>query len=78
MGHRLTAWIGMLAAAALTLAGCRNAPPFEPPPRADDAIEIPPQSSVIAVPITADLTDLSAQLAREEFRETYGPSIARG
>lgn len=55
----------MLAAAALTLAGCRNAPPFEPPPRADDAIEIPPQSSVIAVPITADLTDLSAQLARE-------------
>ena len=41
------------------------------PPRANDAIKSDPQSSVIAVPISADLSSLSASLEREIPRQLW-------
>ncbi|TMM50502.1 DUF4403 family protein [Qipengyuania marisflavi] len=66
--------IGFLAVAALAglgLSGCQQQPPFAPPPRADEAIKVAPQSSIIAVPVTADLSGLAAQLAREVPRTLW-------
>ena len=57
------------------LAGCSKKEEFTPPPRADDAIETPPQDSVIAVPISADLSSLAARLERELPRQLW--SISR-
>ena len=53
------------ASAALALSGCKNEPEFAPPPRANSVISVEPQNSVIAVPVTADLSGLATQLARE-------------
>ena len=41
------------------------------PPRATDAIKSEPQSSIIAVPIAADLSELSAALEREVPRQLW-------
>jgi hypothetical protein len=43
----------------------------EAPPRATDAIAVPPQASTIAVPITARLDELAAALEREVPRELW-------
>ncbi|WP_374405141.1 DUF4403 family protein [Pelagerythrobacter sp.] len=56
---------------ALALAGCKKDAPTGPPPRANDAIEVPPQSSTIAVPVTADLSALSAALESEVPRTLW-------
>lgn len=63
--------LSFLAVTLLALAGCKKEAPAGPPPRADDAIEIPPQSSTIAVPVTADLTTLAATLEREVPRTLW-------
>lgn len=69
--------IGRLAAlavpalAVLALAGCRKEAPTGPPPRANDAIVVPSQSSTIAVPVTADLSALAATLEREVPRTLW-------
>ncbi len=57
----------MIAASCgpLLLAGCSKEPAFAPPPRANDRIEVDPQSSLVAVPVTADLTALASQLSQE-------------
>ncbi len=52
------------AAALLALGGCHRQVADDAPPRAHDAIAIPPQTSVIAVPVTADISELSAALER--------------
>lgn len=57
--------LAVVAAALLAIAGCRQQAAFAPPPRANDKIEVPVQNSVIAVPVTADLTALTRQLERE-------------
>lgn len=51
--------------AGLVLSACSKDATVDPPPRADDAIEIPPQSSIIAVPVTADISQFANQLERE-------------
>lgn len=56
---------------ALALSSCQREPAFTPPPRADSAIAFEPQSSVIAVPVGADLSGLAAQLAREVPRTLW-------
>ena len=55
--------LALTVLAAIT--GCRQEPAFEPPPRANDTITVPVQNSVIAVPVTADLTAMTRQLERE-------------
>ena len=59
------------AAAIITLGSCKNTPDFAPPPRADDAITVPAQSSVIAVPVRADLSGLARQLSKEVPRTLW-------
>lgn len=44
------------------LSGCHHGPGNDAPPRANDTIAVPPQSSIIAVPISASLSELSAAL----------------
>lgn len=58
------------ATLALALSGCRNTPD-KAPPRATDAIVIPEQESSIAVPVTANLSELSAALEREVPRQLW-------
>lgn len=53
------------------LAGCTRDAPVGPPPRATDTIAVPPQDSVIAVPVTANLKGLAAALEREVPRRLY-------
>ena len=53
------------------LAGCTKGGETGPPPRATDAIAIPPQDSVIAVPVTANLAGLAAALEREVPRTLF-------
>jgi hypothetical protein len=60
----------LLAGAALALTSC-NRTPDEAPPRANDKIAIEPQTSVIAVPISADLARLTAALEREIPRQLW-------
>lgn len=56
---------GTVAAAVLLLtAGCKEVTGFEPPPRANDTISVPVQNSVIAVPISADISGLKRELER--------------
>lgn len=67
-GRGITAAVGALA---LALAGCSKREELGPPPRADDAITVPAQDSVIAVPVTADLSGLAAALEKEVPRTLY-------
>ncbi|MEJ6011862.1 DUF4403 family protein [Novosphingobium aquae] len=53
-------WLAIVA--ALTLAGCTNDKAEVAPPRSNDKVVIPPQSSLIAVPVEADLAQLRAAL----------------
>lgn len=53
------------AAIALMAAGCSRGADDAAPPRADDRIEVPAQSSVIAVPVEARLNALSRALEQE-------------
>ena len=57
--------------ALVCLAACEVSPEFAPPVRADDALEISPQQSVIAVPITANISGLMRQLEREVPRTLW-------
>lgn len=65
MTDRILPAIAAVSFSALALAGCKNEVAFAPPPRANDTIAVPVQNSVIAVPVTADLTALTRQLERE-------------
>lgn len=60
-----------LFAGALASVGCSPRAETGPPPRANDAVTIPPQDSVIAVPVTANLAGLAAALEREVPRTLY-------
>lgn len=60
-----------LAMGALVLNACSARDDWGPPPRATDAIAVPPQDSVIAVPVTADLKGLAAALEQEMPRTLY-------
>lgn len=62
--------IAALAAIA-ALSGCSRGGDTGPPPRATDTISVPPQDSVIAVPVTADLRGLAAALEGEVPRTLY-------
>lgn len=70
---RILRTFGGLAAllAALNLGACNLAKTAGAPPRATDEIKIEPQSSVIAVPISADLAALDAALEREVPRQLW-------
>ena len=57
--------------ALVCLAACEVSPEFAPPVRANDALEISPQQSVIAVPITANISGLMRQLEREVPRTLW-------
>ncbi|WP_068074096.1 DUF4403 family protein [Novosphingobium lentum] len=56
------AGLAALGLAAIALAGCSDKTHVGAPPRADDAIVLSPQTSVIAVPVHADISDLTAAL----------------
>jgi len=58
-------------AAVLTLAACHRRAIDAAPPVAHDTISVPPQSSTIAVPIVANLGELSAALEREVPRSLW-------
>ncbi|MFM5929865.1 MAG: DUF4403 family protein [Novosphingobium sp.] len=58
-------------AGALLLSGCNSASTGSAPPRATNEIRIEPQSSVIAVPISANLAALDAALEREVPRRLW-------
>lgn len=51
----------LTAAVCLTVAGCNNVP-HKAPPRATDRVSVPPQTSTIAVPVSADLGELARAL----------------
>ena len=57
---RLALWLSA-ALGTLALAGCHKVPRIAPP-RATDAISVPPQTSTIAVPVSADLGELAKAL----------------
>ena len=57
--------LSAVSALAVLLSACTKGGDSGPPPRATDTIEVPPQDSVIAVPVTADLAGLAAALERE-------------
>lgn len=65
--------LGLVCAAWLALAGggCTQNDAFAPPPRADDTFTLPLQNSVIAVPITADITALKRELERSVPRTLW-------
>ena len=65
---RLT--FGLLAIGGLTVSGC-NRVPRKAPPRATDAISVPPQISTIDVPVSASLRQLAATLEREVPRALW-------
>ncbi len=60
-----------LSSVVLCLSGCDTSTPDTVPPRATDAIAIKPQSSLIAVPLSADLSQLTATLEREVPRRLW-------
>jgi len=65
------AWLA-LAALALGVSACsKQEDSIEPPPHATDTIDAKPQSSIIAVPIEADLSSLYATLEREVPRTLW-------
>lgn len=49
---------------ALALSACSGQPPAQPPPRADDPVPIPQDSSFIAVPIDVDQQQLARTIER--------------
>lgn len=66
------ATIACATLAAFCLTGCsKGQDAGTAPPRATDKIEIEPQSSIIAVPIEADLASLYAALEREVPRQLW-------
>ncbi|NKJ41193.1 DUF4403 family protein [Novosphingobium sp. SG720] len=58
-------------AASIPLVACHHRPANQAPPRATDAISLPPQASTIAVPIVARLDELSAALEQAVPRELW-------
>ncbi len=64
---------GLAAAGALALGGCDKLPEADhaAPPRANDAIELAAQSSVIAVPVEISLDQLHAALERAVPRQLW-------
>jgi hypothetical protein len=71
MKRPLVAGRAAALAALIALGACHHRPMDEAPPRATDAIAVPPQASTIAVPITARLDELAAALEREVPRELW-------
>lgn len=72
MARSWAAGLTHIACGTLVLAGCKqSAEPFAPPPRATDAIAIPQESSVIALPVTADMSGLVDNLAQQVPRTLY-------
>ena len=63
--------LGWLLIAVAGLSACGKSAAEQAPPRANDTITVPPQYSAIAVPITADLTALTAALEREVPRKLW-------
>lgn len=63
--------IAVLVAGCMPLAACKSGTPSGPPPRASDTIQVPAQDSVIAVPVTADLSGLARQLEAEIPRQLW-------
>jgi hypothetical protein len=59
-----------IGAACLVLAGCHKVPRVAPP-RATDIVAVPPQTSIINVPVTADLAALRAALERAVPRKLW-------
>lgn len=59
-----------IGAACLVLAGCDRVPHVAPP-RATDAITVPPQTSTINVPVIADLDQLGAALEQAVPRRLW-------
>ncbi|WP_232494753.1 DUF4403 family protein [Novosphingobium kaempferiae] len=63
--------IALLAlAGTLSLTACKRER-SEPPPRANDAIKVDPQASLITVPVHADLGNLAAALERQVPRTLW-------
>ncbi|GHC92271.1 hypothetical protein GCM10019060_18050 [Novosphingobium pokkalii] len=71
MKRPLVAGRAAALAALIALGACHHRPMDAAPPRATDAIAVPPQASTIAVPITARLDELAAALEREVPRELW-------
>lgn len=61
----------IVVAGALALSACGKPVEQGPPPRATDTIRFDPQSSVIAVPVEADLRQLAAALERAVPRQLW-------
>jgi hypothetical protein len=53
------------------LSGCSKPRPAEPPPRAHDAVPVPRESSVLAVPVDADQTVLTNAIEKALPRELW-------
>ncbi|MEG3146464.1 DUF4403 family protein [Sphingomonas sp. RT2P30] len=60
----------VIGAACLGVAGCHRVPRVAPP-RATDVIAVPPQTSIITVPVTADLDQLRVALERAVPRRLW-------
>lgn len=71
MNHGRLAGGAVALAGLLSLVACHRTTTGGAPPRADDAITVPPQASTIAVPIVARLDELGAALEREVPRELW-------
>lgn len=52
-------------ALSATVAGCNSGPEEGPPPRANDAIKVEPQASLLTVPIEADLSAIGPALEQQ-------------
>ncbi|MEO6040877.1 MAG: DUF4403 family protein [Croceibacterium sp.] len=61
----------VVVALALAAGGCARQQPDTAPPRATDTIALEPQSSVISVPVSADLGELRLALEREVPRTLW-------
>ena len=71
MKNQRAAFLALLLCLSPLLAGCGSNGEGNVPPRVNDAIKIEPQTSLIAVPIRADLSDLAATLEREVPRTLW-------
>ncbi len=63
--------VACAAALGLLTGGCAETAGFEPPPRAEDTFAVPVQNSVIAVPITANISGLRRELERSVPRTLW-------
>lgn len=54
-----------------SVSGCQRAAPEGPPPRANDAINLEPQPSLLTVPVDADISALGPALEREIPRSLW-------